>query len=581
MVEPLLTVENLSVTFGHGRNRNEAVKNLSYTLGKGETLAIVGESGSGKSVSSLALLGLLPRRSAKVEEGRAHYSCQDLLALPEESLRKLRGDRLTMIFQEPMTSLNPVLTIGRQLTEGLVEHRGMSQEKANARAMEMIDRVGLSQPKQRLRQYPHELSGGMRQRVMIAMAMSTEPDILIADEPTTALDVTVQAQILDLMRELKAEFGTSIILITHDMGVVAEMADRVVVMNQGRKLEEGPVEAIFARPREGYTQRLLASVPRLGGYAGTASPRSVVAEPVPVDHHTIVVDAQGLTKRFGGTGLLASLGIGDRGVVAMDDVGFTLSAGETLAIVGESGSGKSTTGRAILRLIEVDAGEINIDGRDVRKLGPAGLRRARRGMQMIFQDPFASLNPRISVGDIVAEPMIIHGLARGGELKDRTEALFHRVGLTSDQIRRFPHEFSGGQRQRVCIARALAVNPKLIVADEPTSALDVSVQAQVLELLLELQQSLGLAYLFISHDMAVVEEMAHRVAVMQQGRIVEMGPRQAVLNDPRHVYTRGLLAAVPIPDPTRRRGALPKLDLATMPRGPLTETAPGHLVAAA
>ena len=420
----------------------------------------------------------------------------------------------------------------------------------------------------------------MRQRVMIAMAMATEPDILIADEPTTALDVTVQAQILDLMRALKGEFGTSIILITHDMGVVAEMADRVVVMNKGQKVEEGPVESIFASPSHAYTQRLLAAVPRLGGYATTSTPRSVVADPVPVDHKTTVVDAQGLTKRFGGTGWLSSFGVGDQGVTAMDDVGFTLSAGETLAIVGESGSGKSTTGRAILRLIEVDKGEINIDGRDVRKLGPAGLRQARRQMQMIFQDPFASLNPRINVGDIVAEPMTIHAIAKGSELKDRVEALFHRVGLTSDQIRRYPHEFSGGQRQRVCIARALGVNPKLIVADEPTSALDVSVQAQVLELLLELQQSLGLAYLFISHDMAVVEEMAHRVAVMQQGRIVEMGPRQAVLNDPRHIYTKTLLAAVPIPDPSRKRGALPKLDTTSMPRGPLAEAAPGHLVAA-
>jgi peptide/nickel transport system ATP-binding protein len=580
MTGPILSVENLSVAFGKGRHKNQAVDDLSYTLGKGETLAIVGESGSGKSVSSLALLGLLPRRSATVEQGRAQYGGQDLLALPEESLRKLRGDRLTMIFQEPMTSLNPVLTIGRQLTEGLVEHHGMSQDQANARAMEMIDRVGLGQPKQRLRQYPHELSGGMRQRVMIAMAMATEPDILIADEPTTALDVTVQAQILDLMRALKGEFGTSIILITHDMGVVAEMADRVVVMHRGRKVEEGPVAAIFAAPAEAYTQRLLAAVPRLGGYAGTSTPRSVVSDPLPVDHATTVVEAHGLTKRFGGTGWLAGFGIGDQGVTAMDDVGFTLKAGETLAIVGESGSGKSTTGRAILRLIEVDQGAIVVGGQDVRKLGPKGLRQARRQMQMIFQDPFASLNPRISVGDIVAEPMTIHGLATGQELKDRVEALFHRVGLTSDQIRRYPHEFSGGQRQRVCIARALAVNPRLIVADEPTSALDVSVQAQVLELLLELQQSLGLAYLFISHDMAVVEEVAHRVAVMQQGRIVEMGPRPTVLGDPRHVYTRTLLAAVPIPDPTRKRGALPRLDTARMPRGPLAEVAPGHLVAA-
>jgi peptide/nickel transport system ATP-binding protein len=579
--EPILSVENLSVAFGHGRRRNPAVQGLSYTLGQGETLAIVGESGSGKSVSSLALLGLLPRRSAVVESGTARYAGQDLLTLPEERLRQLRGDRLTMIFQEPMTSLNPVLTIGRQLTEGLIEHKGMSQAQADARAAEMIELVGLGQPRRRLKQYPHELSGGMRQRVMIAMAMATEPDILIADEPTAALDVTVQAQILDLMRDLKTRFGTSIILITHDMGVVAEMADRVVVMHRGRKVEEGPVDAIFGDPAKDYTRRLLAAVPRLGGYATTATPRPVVPEPVPVDAHTTVVDAQGMTKVFGGGSWLASLGLGGGApVTAMDDVGFTLSAGETLAIVGESGSGKSTTGRAVLRLIEVDKGEINVDGMDVRKLGPAGLRRARRHMQMIFQDPFASLNPRISVGDIVAEPMVIHGIARGRELADRVEALFHRVGLTSDQIGRYPHEFSGGQRQRVCIARALGVNPKLIVADEPTSALDVSVQAQVLELLLELQQSLGLAYLFISHDMAVVEEMAHRVAVMQQGRIVEMGPRQAVLNDPRHVYTQALLAAVPIPDPTRKRGALPKLDLAAMPRGPLAEAAPGHLVAA-
>jgi len=578
---PILTVDDLSVAFGRGSRRNQAVQGLSYTLEKGETLAIVGESGSGKSVSSLALLGLLPRRSASIESGTAQYMGHDLLTLPEEQLRKLRGDRLTMIFQEPMTSLNPVLTIGRQLTEGLVEHRGMNQAAADARAMEMIELVGLGQPRQRLKQYPHELSGGMRQRVMIAMAMATEPDILIADEPTTALDVTVQAQILDLMRDLKTEFGTSIILITHDMGVVAEMADRVVVMNRGREVEEGPVETVFARPKDAYTQRLLAAVPRLGGYATTASPRTVVQEPVPVDRHTTVVDAQGMSKRFASSSWLSAFGLGgETGVLAMDDVGFTLHAGETLAIVGESGSGKSTTGRAVLRLIDVDRGEINVDGIDVRGLGPAGLRRARRQMQMIFQDPYASLNPRISVGDIVAEPMVIHGIASGSELKDRIEALFLRVGLTSDQIRRYPHEFSGGQRQRVCIARALGVNPKLIVADEPTSALDVSVQAQVLELLLELQQSLGLAYLFISHDMAVVEEMAHRVAVMQRGRIVEMGPRQAVLNDPRHVYTQALLAAVPIPDPTRKRGALPKLDLATMPRGPLQEAAPDHLVAA-
>ncbi len=576
MSKSLLEVRDLDVVFGAGRHRQHAVEGLSYTLGKGETLAIVGESGSGKSVSSLALLGLLPR-AARIERGTAHFDGEDLLALPEEPLRRLRGDRLTMIFQEPMTSLNPVLTIGRQLTEGLVEHRGMSEAAAEARAGEMIELVGLGDPARRLAQYPHELSGGMRQRVMIAMAMASEPDILIADEPTTALDVTVQAQILDLMRDLKARFKTSIILITHDMGVVAEMADRVVVMHRGRKVEEGSVGEIFARPRQAYTRDLLAAVPRLGAYAGTAAPRTVVDSPAEVDRRAPVLRARGLRKRFGGR---SWFGRGDAGVLALDDVALELHPGETLALVGESGSGKSTAGRAVLRLLDVDAGEIEVDGIAIRELGRAGLRRARRQMQMIFQDPFASLNPRLTVGALVAEPMLIHGIARGRELADRIEGLFHRVGLESDHIRRYPHEFSGGQRQRVAIARALGVGPKVIVADEPTSALDVSVQAQVLELLLELQQSLGLAYLFISHDMAVVEEMSHRVAVMQQGRIVETGPRPVVLNDPRHVYTRALLAAVPIADPTRRRGVLPRLDTAAMPRGPLTEIAPGHLVAA-
>jgi peptide/nickel transport system ATP-binding protein len=492
---------------------------------------------------------------------------------------RIRGDRIAMIFQEPMTSLNPVLTIGRQLTEGVVEHKGLSQRAADARAIEMLELVGLGQPEGRLRQYPHELSGGMRQRVMIAMALATDPAILIADEPTTALDVTVQAQILDLMRALKARFDASIILITHDMGVVAEMADRVVVMHRGRKVEEGPVRQIFGAPEQAYTRQLLASVPVLGSLAEQDAPPQVVARAsVPGPGCAPVLEVQGLDKRFAGG--RSWFGQAPPGVLAMQDVSFDLKASETLALVGESGSGKSTTGRAVLRLLEVDRGEVRLEGRDLRQLGQQGLRRARRDMQMIFQDPFASLNPRLSAGRLVAEPMIIHGVARGSELDDRVAELFRRVGLEPDHIRRYPHEFSGGQRQRICIARALGVGPKLIVADEPTSALDVSVQAQVLELLLELQQTLGLAYLFISHDMAVVEQISHRVAVMHAGRIVELGPRRAVLGDPRHPYTRALLAAVPIPDPTRVRGHLPKLDLEHMPRGPLTEVAASHLVAA-
>jgi peptide/nickel transport system ATP-binding protein len=438
----------------------------------------------------------------------------------------------------------------------------------------MLRLVDLDDPPRRMRQFPHELSGGMRQRVMIAMAMAMEPDILIADEPTTALDVTVQAQILDLMRDLQARFGTAIILITHDMGVVAEMADRVVVMNNGVKVEEGDVKSLFASPRDPYTRRLLAAVPRLGALAQSHGPRQVVAEPSPVGE--TVLRAEGLCKTFAGRGGLFSRGTG---TLAMSDVSFELRAGETLALVGESGSGKSTSGRAVLRLIDVDEGRIDLQGVNLRMLGRSALRKARRGMQMVFQDPFASLNPRMRVGRLVAEPMLIHAIASGSELEDRVAALLVRVGMEADHMRRYPHEFSGGQRQRLCIARALGVGPKVIVADEPTSALDVSVQAQVLELMLELQQSLGLAYLFISHDMAVVEEVAHRVAVMRQGRIVEMGPRRDVLNSPRHPYTAALLAAVPKADPTATRGKLPTLDLGTLPMGALQEVEPGHWVA--
>ena len=574
--DPILKVDGLTVSFGRKSHRNVAVRDLGYELHRGETLAIVGESGSGKSVSSMALLGLLPPRSANIESGTALFEGRDLLTLSEAGQRQIRGDRITMIFQEPMTSLTPVLRIGLQLTESLVEHKGMSQSQATARAKEMLELVGLDNPTTRLRQFPHELSGGMRQRVMIAMAMASEPAILIADEPTTALDVTVQAQILDLMRTLQREFNTAIILITHDMGVVAEMADRVVVMNRGEKVEEGPVRTIFESPQRPYTRRLLDAVPRLGAFAATSAPPTVVDSPAPVGER--LIHARGLNKIFRDRGSWL-FGSGKTSVKAMDEVGFDLSVGETLALVGESGSGKSTTGRAILRLMEVDEGTIEFDGEDIRALPTPGMRAQRRQMQMIFQDPFASLNPRMRADRLVAEPMVIHGIASGSELQDRVAELFRRVGLDSQHIHRYPHEFSGGQRQRLCIARALGVGPKLIVADEPTSALDVSVQAQVLELMLELQQSFGFAYLFISHDMAVVEHISHRVAVMHRGRIVEMGPRQSVLNDPVHPYTRALLSAVPVPDPSRTRGKLEKIDTVKLPRGRLAEVAPGHLVA--
>jgi len=549
MSERLLEVENLRVAFGQGERRTLAVDGLDYTLHGGETLAIVGESGSGKSVSSLALLGLLPRQGARIESGRAMYRGEDLLQLDRRGLRRIRGQRIAMIFQEPMTSLTPVLRIGLQLTEALIEQRGMRRSAAVRKAEDMLALVELDDPPRRMRQFPHELSGGMRQRVMIAMCMALEPDILIADEPTTALDVTVQAQILVLMRRLQAQFGTAIVLITHDMGVVAEVAERVVVMRRGRKVEEGDVRSLFASPQDAYTQALLVAVPRLGACAAQAAPRRVVADPRPIGDVVLRVD--GLCKTFRGRSSL--FGGRRQDTVAMADVSFELRAGETLALVGESGSGKSTTGRAVLRLIEVDQGRIEVAGQDLRNLSAARLRRARRGLQMVFQDPFASLNPRMSVGRLIGEPMRIHGIAQGGSIDRAVAELLERVGLEAAHAGRYPHEFSGGQRQRICIARALAVNPALIVADEPTSALDVSVQVQVLELMLALQQSLGLAYLFISHDMAVVEQVAHRVAVMRQGRIVEIGERQQVLNTPQHPYTRALLAAVPVPDPQRRR----------------------------
>lgn len=570
MSAPLLQVRDLNVAFGSV----QAVDGLSYDLHVGETLAIVGESGSGKSVSSMALLGLLPPRSAKIDGGMAVFDGQDLLRLSDRDRRRVRGNRIAMIFQEPMTSLTPVLRIGQQLTEALVEHRGLSQAAARDKALDMLRLVELSDPPRRMRQFPHELSGGMRQRVMIAMAMALEPDILIADEPTTALDVTVQAEILGLMRDMQTRFGTAILLITHDMGVVAEMADRVVVMYRGRKVEEGPVREIFGSPRADYTVALLAAVPRLGARSAEDGPKPVIDQPkLP---GAVVLHAEGMNKVFAGrSGIFGR----SEGTVAMQDVGFSVRAGETLALVGESGSGKSTSGRAVLRLLEVDEGRIELEGDDMRALSTRSLRKARRSMQMVFQDPFAALNPRISIGRLIAEPMLIHGIARGSELEDRVAALLRRVGLEPEHMKRFAHEFSGGQRQRICIARALSVGPKLIVADEPTSALDVSVQAQVLELMLELQQSMGLAYLFISHDMAVVEEMAHRVAVMRQGRIVEMGPRREVLGAPRHPYTAALLAAVPKPDPMAQRPKLPRLYLKDLPMGPLVQTAPNHWVA--
>ncbi|WP_186419889.1 ABC transporter ATP-binding protein, partial [Bosea sp. CS1GBMeth4] len=535
----------------------------SFDIKPQETVAVVGESGSGKSVTALSIMRLTPPGSSRIE-GSIKLNGKELLTLPDAQMRDIRGNEIAMIFQEPMTSLNPVLTIGFQIAEALILHRGLSRSAAEAETIRLLEKVRIPAAKSRFHEYPHRFSGGMRQRVMIAMALACKPKLLIADEPTTALDVTIQAQILELIKLLQQEEGMSVLFITHDMGVVAEIADRTVVMYNGDEVETGATEAIFAHPQKPYTKALLSAVPRLGSMEGRRRPmrfpvvdRLTGQSDVPVEVPDTVKEAErpvlevsGLTTRFEiRSGLLSQV----RGRVhAVENVSFSLKAGETLALVGESGCGKSTTGRSVLRLVEPLSGSVLLDGVDVLKLGQGELREQRKRMQMIFQDPFASLNPRMNVGAAIAEPLLINDLASRSQARDKVADLLQRVGLSPDMASRFPHEFSGGQRQRICIARALAVEPRLIVADEAVSALDVSVKAQVVNLMLELQARMGLGYLFISHDMAVVERVSHRVAVMYLGEIVEIGPREAIFGNPQHPYTKRLLAAVPIADPARR-----------------------------
>jgi len=548
---PVISVKELSVDARTPTGLKRILDRVSFDLAAGETLCLAGESGSGKSVTSLAIMGLLPKASLRVTSGEILLGRSELTRKSERMMRSIRGGDIAMIFQEPMTSLNPVMTVGAQLTEAIREHRKNLTESPETIARQMLDAVQMSDPARRLTQYPHELSGGMRQRVMIAMALSCRPKVLIADEPTTALDVTVQAQILKLMRELRHEFQTSILMITHDMGVVAEMADRVAIMKSGRIVEQGTSIDIFERPSDPYTQQLLAAVPRLGAHAGTDIPPRVTAVPrVAPAVPGPILDVADLSVTYGRkTGWLRR---GPQPEPTVKNVSFKLKAGETLGLVGESGSGKSTTGKAVLGLIPFE-GSVRIAGQEVTPSSSAIMRPIRRAAQMIFQDPYASLDPRMSIGAAIAEPLVIHGIGDSTEHRDRVAELLKHVGLTPDAAERYPHEFSGGQRQRICIARALALEPKLIVADESVAALDVSVRARVLDLMLELQEQMGLAYLFISHDMAVIEKMSHHVAVMRGGEIVEIGTRRAVFENPSDDYTRALMAAVPVPDPRQYR----------------------------
>ncbi|UAN04574.1 MULTISPECIES: dipeptide ABC transporter ATP-binding protein [Achromobacter] len=606
---PLLSVRGVSVDFNTDTGGFRAVDNLDFDVRPGRTLAIVGESGSGKSVTSMAIMRLTDYSGGRISTGQILFRGSDdrevdLTQASDEQMRAIRGNDIAMIFQEPMTSLNPVFTIGDQIVEAIMLHQQLSRSAARQSARKLLEKVRLPDAEQLLDRYPHQLSGGMRQRVMIAMALSCQPRLLIADEPTTALDVTIQAQILNTIRELQRDLGTAVIFITHDMGVVAEMADDVVVMLRGKKVEQGTVQEIFNAPKHPYTRALLAAVPRLGSLTGRdlplRTPQTVLEgetlrevgetreqDTARYDEPVLRVDK--LTTRFDvGHNLFGRV---THRVHAVEQVSFDVYPGETLALVGESGSGKSTIGKTLQQLVAPTSGAVRYNGRDIFSMDSAGRQRLRQEIQYIFQDPYASLDPRKTVAFSIAEPIRTHGLLSGEDaIAQRVGELLEQVGLKPEHATRYPHEFSGGQRQRVCIARALASNPKLIIADESVSALDVSIQAQILNLLMDLQKDRGLSYLFITHDMAVVEKVSHRVAVLYLGQIVELGTRRQIFESPQHAYTRKLLAAVPvaepgrhidtsliegeIPSPVRRVGDEPAIV-------PLFEFAPGHQVARA
>ena len=558
---PVIDVKKLKVNFQTKTGKVTGVNDLSFSIFPGETVCLVGESGSGKSVSSLAIMRLVEFGGGKIDAGSIMFASNsyvhsDLIDSDQHNMREIRGNEIGMVFQEPMTALNPVFTIKRQLTEGLRVHKQMSKNEANIEALNLLKSVRIPEPERRLHQYPHELSGGMRQRIVIAMALACKPKILIADEPTTALDVTIQAEILTLLNRLKKEIGTSILFITHDMAVVAQIADRVVVMYNGEKVEEGNVNEIFNNPKKDYTKKLISSVPKLGAMIGKKYP-----EPLKLDSKNKVksikiigttkplLEVKNLVTRFPVTGGMFRKKIAN--LHAVEDVSFTINSGQTFSLVGESGCGKTTIARSVLRLEESESGEVCMEGVDILKQNKKDLLRQRLNMQMVFQDPYGSLNPVMKLFDQVAEPLINYKIASGYNLNKIISELFDKVRLPRSFLNRYPHELSGGQRQRVAIARALALNPKLLILDEAVSALDVSVQASVINLLLELQDELGLSYLFVSHDMAVVERVSHYVGVMYLGRMVEIGDRQTIFSNPTHPYTRALMKAVPIADPKK------------------------------
>ncbi|MHA3976693.1 ABC transporter ATP-binding protein [Halovulum sp. GXIMD14794] len=539
MTEHLLEVRNLTVDFHTARGTVHAVRDVSWHLDRGECLAILGESGSGKSVSASAVMNLIDCPPGEIVSGEILFEGRNLLTLSDEARRELNGKRIAMIFQDPMSHLNPVYTVGFQIAEMMTAH-GVGGSDARARTLDLMRRVGIPEPEVKIDAYPHQFSGGQRQRLMIAMALALKPDILIADEPTTALDVTVQAQILALLEELQRETGMGLLLITHDLGVVAEVADRVVVMNSGEIVETGSAAEVYRTPRHPYTRKLIDAVP---GSGEMAAPLDTGIKPI--------LDVQGLTKEYGP-------------FTALDNASLTVLPGETVAIVGESGSGKSTLAKTLLRLEEATSGAAYYEGKDLISMPPKELFALRREIQMVFQDPTQSLNPRMSVGQIISEAFVIHpGILPKDRWDARVRELLQQVGLDPSHIHRYPHQFSGGQRQRIAIARALALEPKLIICDEAVSALDVSIQAQVIDLLNKLQKDLGLSYLFIAHDLPLVRDFAHRVVVMQGGRIVEQGPVRQIFDSPREPYTRALLAASLDPDPevqAERRQARAQLE---------------------